>query len=112
MSGHGMKRLRFKTELIASILAGTKKVTWRIEDEKDLRTGDTIELVDSANDQLFAQAVITDVNEQTFKSLWTSGEDHEKYETPKQMLDWFVTVYRKPMTLDTRVKVIRFQLLV
>jgi hypothetical protein len=41
-----MKKLKFRHHLVKEIVTGSKTVTWRLFDDKDLQVGDELELID------------------------------------------------------------------
>lgn len=64
-----MKGLKFRKELADIILAGEKNVTWRLFDDKDLREGDAVSLINWDTGEEFAQAKLTEVREKKM-GMW------------------------------------------
>ena len=104
------KAIKFATELVPLILTGEKTSTWRLFDDKDLQTGDQIELFEFGQDQPFATAVISTVVETTFGKL--TAEDkagHEDYSDDQDMYDTFSGYYKTEVGSDTELKIIHFE---
>jgi hypothetical protein len=91
---------------------GRKKNTWRLFDDKDLKTGDMVDFLDSDTKKKFTTVKLTDVEEKTFETLdehdWAG---HEKYPNENDMYIWFEAAYKQPVDSATKVKVIWFELL-
>ena len=64
-----MKRVHFAPNLILLIMSGQKISTWRLWDDKDLKTGDVVEFGNSDTREVFAKAELTKVVEKPFKEL-------------------------------------------
>lgn len=64
-----MKSLGFTTELKEQILHGKKNSTWRVDTTKDIQVGDEIGLIESATEQIFAHAVVTDIVKKKVKEI-------------------------------------------
>lgn len=106
-----MKRLTFAPPLPQLIQAGTKTVTWRINDEKNIIIEDQLSLCDDTGRE-FAQAVATNVREITFGQL--TDEDklgHEGFNSDEEMYATYSRYYQMTVTPETKVKIIRFKLL-
>jgi hypothetical protein len=105
------KRLHFNPDLVALILNGKKTSTWRLWDDKDLKTGDIVEFADSVTREVFATAKLTRVIEKPFMDL--SEEEklgHEKYSDPEELFKKFSVYYGKRVDSLTLFKVIKFEL--
>ncbi|PIR86172.1 hypothetical protein COU14_00470 [Candidatus Kaiserbacteria bacterium CG10_big_fil_rev_8_21_14_0_10_44_10] len=106
-----MKNLKFTPDLAKLILEGKKTATWRFFDDKDLKVGDDLELVNKDTGEVFAQAVITLVKE---KPLGKVGEEdfcgHETYQDKEEMLTTYRGYYGDRVDWDTLVKMIHFKL--
>lgn len=106
-----MKTLKFTPELAELILQGTKRVTWRFFDDKDLQKGDRISLCNSETQMPFAQAVISDVQIKKFSEIEEGDLDgHERYASRDEMLATYRGYYGDHLTWETPLKVIRFEL--
>ncbi|NOY35708.1 MAG: ASCH domain-containing protein, partial [bacterium] len=47
------KSLKFKEHLVPLVLSGEKISTWRLFDDKDLRVGDKVDLINSDTKEVF-----------------------------------------------------------
>ena len=104
--------MKFRQNLVKKILDGNKSVTWRLFDDKDLKAGDRIELVDWETGEKFAEAEITMVREKKLGEIEEKDfEGHERYESTEEMLKHYKEYYGEEVTMDTIVKMIDFKLL-
>ncbi len=106
-----MKTLKFSTELVPLILSGEKTSTWRLFDDKDLRTGDIISLLNSVTKKEFAKAQILAIKEKTLGQI--GDEDfvgHERFESKEKMFDVYKSYYGNSVNRDTIVKIVDFKL--
>ena len=109
--GSSMKTLKFSTELVPLILSGEKTSTWRLFDDKDLRTGDIISLLNSVTKKEFAKAQILAIKEKTLGQI--GDEDfvgHERFESKEKMFDVYKSYYGNSVNRDTIVKIVDFKL--
>ncbi|OGY23184.1 MAG: hypothetical protein A2172_02285 [Candidatus Woykebacteria bacterium RBG_13_40_15] len=107
-----MKTLKFDEKFVGPILAGEKTNTWRLFDEKNLKTGDEIEFINKQTGETFAKAKLTDVFEKPFKDLTPEDfEGHEKFPSEKEMFETYSKYYGKQVSSQTPVKIIHFKLL-
>lgn len=107
-----MKTLKFSKELISDILSGEKDVTWRCFDDKYLKESDEVLFLRNKNKKPFAKALITEVEEKTFKEL--NEEDkkgHENFKNDEEMYRVYSEYYKTKITPDTAVKIIKFKIL-
>lgn len=105
------KIIKFRSQLADLVLDGTKTVTWRLFDDKDLRVGDLITLQVWETGKDFAKAVITEVKEKRLRELEEIDyKGHEKFESQKDMLNTYKEYYGDKVNLDTPVKMITFNL--
>ncbi len=74
-----MKTLKFESHLADMILAGAKRSTWRMFDDKDLQTGDIVELWRRSPLEPIGQAELTLVYEKAIKEI--AKEDYDGHET-------------------------------
>lgn len=107
-----MKKIRFSPNLVQLILDGTKTSTWRLWDDKDLKTGDVVEFANAETQEVFSIAELTKVIEKPFKDL-TEDEKigHEKYSNIEEMFKKFEGYYNKPVDENTLFKIIFFKLI-
>jgi hypothetical protein len=104
-----MKTLKFKTHLSELILAGEKTTTWRLFDEKNLQTGDMIELVNKETLVVFGTGQITEVVVKTLSTLDdTNWKGHEKFSSETEMYETYREYYGPKVGPDTEVKIIQF----
>ncbi len=106
-----MKVLRFFEPLPEMILAGKKDTTWRYQDDKMLKEGDILSLVDRARHE-FAKARVLWTRDTTFEHLRpedTAG--HEPFSSVEQMLEIYSGYYNVKVTLQTPIKVVKFALI-
>ena len=106
-----MKKLKFANGLPELILNGKKITTWRISDDKNLSVDDIISCcrVDGTE---FANAKITSVKETIFEELTEEDkEGHEPFESDRQMYETFSKYYNIEITPQTKLKVIKFELI-
>lgn len=108
-----MKTLKFAPELVLLVLSGEKTSTWRLFDDKDLQVGDELSLVNKMTGGEFAQAKIVTVREKTLAQIDEADFDagHERYESKEKMLAAFQSCYGDSVTMDTLVKLIKFELI-
>lgn len=107
-----MKQLKFVNGLPELILSGKKTVTRRIKDDKNLSVGNIISCC-RVDETEFTQARITVVNETTFEKLTEEDKKgHEPFKSDKEMYDTFSKYYKMKVTPKTKVKVVRFKLLI
>jgi hypothetical protein len=102
-----MKSLKFTPALIALLARGTKTVTWRLFDDKDLTSGDEVQLIDSSTRQVQGTACIGSVRVRTLHDVWkhdTTG--HETFRNEADMLATYRTYYGDRVTPETEVKVV------
>jgi|GEM_PF-469443 pimeloyl-ACP methyl ester carboxylesterase/uncharacterized protein YqfB (UPF0267 family) len=105
-----MKTLKFRRNLVEKILEGSKAVTWRLFDDKDLRVGDRLEMVDSEDGTRFAEADIVALEE---KPLGTVSDDdlaENGYRDRDEVLEVNRKLYGERVTAETLVKIVRFRL--
>ena len=105
-----MKKLKFSEPLPELILKKEKDTTWRINDEKELSTGDELSLCHNSGEE-FARAVVLWIKETTFENL--TNEDyggHEKFKSEEEMYATYSQYYKIEVTPQTKVKVIKFKL--
>lgn len=106
-----MKKLKFSAELVPLVISGKKTTTWRLNDDKNLSSGDELELVDAQSLETFAKATIIEAAEKPFSDL--TDEDragHESYLSNKDMFEWFGKCYKQAVNQDTIVKIVKFKL--
>jgi hypothetical protein len=106
-----MKVIKFKNYLVPLVLSGQKTSTWRLFDDKNLSTGDAIELREFGKEEPFATGYITKVIEKPFKDLTIDDKKgHEEYQSDAEMYKTYSGYYKTEVTSDTTVKIIWFEL--
>ena len=111
MGSRSMKTLKFKPHLIEQTLNGVKTITWRLFDDKDLRIGDNLELINSENGEKFAEAEIIDSQEKKIKDLTEDDLRKNSYRDKLQVMEVNKKYYGDKVDNDTTVKIIEFKLL-
>lgn len=107
-----MKTLKFRHNLIEKILNGSKTVTWRLFDDKNLQVGDQVEFIDWESGEKFAEAEITGMREKKLNEIEEKDfEGHEKYESTEEMLRHYKKYYGEKVDMDTIIKIVEFKLL-
>ncbi|MBI2637933.1 MAG: ASCH domain-containing protein [Candidatus Sungbacteria bacterium] len=106
-----MKILKFKHRFVPAILSGEKTSTWRLFDDKDLKEGDELLLIDKETDENFAEAEIVSVKEKKISDIEGADyEGHEMYMNKEKMYKALQGYYGKEVGPDTLVKIIIFRL--
>ena len=112
MGRRNMKTLKFRHNLVQKILDGSKTVTWRLFDDKNLQVGDKIEFIDWESGGKFADAEIIGAREKKLGDIEEKDfEGHEKYGSNEEMLEHYKKYYGEKVNMDTMVKIINFKLL-
>ena len=107
-----MKTLKFAENLVPMVISGEKTSTWRLFDDKDLKIGDKLSLIDRGTGKEFATAKIVFLKEKTLGEMGGSDFDrHENYENKEKMLETYKSYYGDKVTKDTVVKMIDFKIL-
>ena len=107
-----MKSLKFRKMLSKLVLNGEKTTTWRIFDDKNIQFGDELSLLIWETKKEFAKAKVVQVREVPFKDLTAEDWDgHEKFSSDKEMYDTYSSYYNQPVTENTIVKIVKFQLI-
>ncbi len=107
-----MKTLKFKGFKADWILSGSKTATLRLFDDKDLRVGDELDLINSDTGETFAHAVITQVIEKTLGEINDADLiGHEKWNSLEDMIRTHKLYYGDRVNVQTPAKIIRFKLI-
>lgn len=104
-----MKYLKFTPALCAAILAGEKRATWRLFDDKDLTVGDMFACVNNATMETIGVGTITKIVVKTLGTI--SDEDwtgHERYDSEEAMYAAYRALYKEPVTSDSQLKLVTF----
>lgn len=108
-----MKNLKFKNYLVPKILDGSKIITWRLFDDKNLQVGDGLLFINSASGKEFAKAKITGVREKKLGEIQETDfeEGHERYKSQEDMLAHYRDYYGDKVDLNSVIKIVQFKLL-
>ncbi|MBX4190281.1 ASCH domain-containing protein [Candidatus Parcubacteria bacterium] len=107
-----MKKIKFKDFKAKWILEGVKTSTMRLFDDKDLKEGDELELINSDSGEVFSSALITEVAHKKLGDVEDVDLDgHEKWESKDEMLQSLKNYYGDRVNLDTIVKIVKFKLI-
>lgn len=105
------KTLKFRRELSDLILSGKKDATWRLFDDKNLATGDIVDLLVWETLEKFATARLVEVREKRMGELVeTDFQGHEKFADSSHMYLTYSAYYGRPVNADALVKIVRFVL--
>lgn len=100
------------SNLVPLVLSGKKYVTWRMFDEKSLKVGDRLIMIDRGTNKEFAQADILDIYEKKFGDIDKKDfKGHEEFKTKKEMVDTYNFYYDGKVKPDTKVRIIKFKLI-
>jgi len=106
------KTLKFADNLPNLILTGQKDTTWRLNDDKNLSPNDNLTLIRKETKEPFATAKILWTKETTFENLTKEDkEGHEPFKDQQEMIDTYKRYYNTTITKQTKLKVVKFQLL-
>jgi len=102
--------LKFSEPLPGMILRGEKDITWRVTDY-NVQVGDTLVLCHNDGRE-FGRAKALWVKKTTFGSFTAEDtQGHEQFSSEEDMYKTYSTYYRKKITSETEVFVIKFELL-
>lgn len=109
-----MKTLKLDHELAQAVLAGTKTSTWRINDDKDLRVGDSVELIDKvsrepASWRAIGIAHIREVLEKHLGDLNADDLIEQGFKSDRAMYVDLRKYYGNETGPETAVKIIQFR---
>ena len=92
------KYLRFDHDHAKSVINGHKTKTFRFDDEKDLRAGDIIDLIDKKYDMPFAEAEVISAEEERIKDL-TEEDLHgqDNFQTVKDLINALARSYSRSL---------------
>jgi ribonuclease HI len=110
-----MKSLKFEHKLAQLIAQGKKHVTWRIDDDKDLRVNDVIAIIDKVIPQsarswkvIGTGKILTIIEKRLGDTHSTDYKGHEEYTSKAKMLEAFRHYYGPKVNEETAVKIIDF----
>ncbi len=103
--------MKFSPDLVPLVLSGEKTSTWRLFDDKDLKTGDTIDFIKRPELTKFAEAKLTSVVGKKLGELTEEDKKgHEKFASDTEMYKTYEGYYNKPVGPETPIKLIRFEI--
>lgn len=110
-----MKQLKFEHQFAADIKAGNKTATFRVNDDKDVKPGDVVELVDKVSHdypttwEIPGELEITEVSQVSIGNL---TNEHmlraETFDSVDEMIQTFRRFYGEHVNEDTLVSVLSF----
>lgn len=107
-----IKTLKFDAKLVPLVLSGEKYVTWRLFDDKDLKIGDELELIDWESGKKFGNAKIVNVREKRLGEIGQKDfEGHERFGNKGEMLETYRKYYGGKVDWNAAVKIIEFKFL-
>ena len=108
-----MKTLKFASHLVPLIFDGSKTVTWRLFDDKDLREGDTIRFFNKDTGEEIGTALIISLKVKTLGTLTDEDwEGHERYPSDEAMYEAYRGWYKdqaEQVGPDTELKILSFK---
>lgn len=112
MGNRSIKTLKFRDFKVKGILEGGKTMTWRLFDDKDLKEGDELELINKDSGKEFTRAIIVSIKEKKLKDIEESDyEGHEKFENKEEIYEMCRHYYGDKVNPDSIVKIIKFKLI-
>lgn len=106
------KTFKFREYLVPLVLSGEKDVTWRINDERNLKSGDIVPLINWNTDKVFGKAKILDIKEKKAGEISDKDFDgHEKFSSREEMLKTYRTYYGDWVNDETTIRMFKFKLL-
>lgn len=110
-----MKTLKFNHQDAQEIFEGKKNTTWRLYDDKDLSVDDTIKFIDKVKEdspstwQVIGQGKVTEIIEKKLGSVTADDmAGHQQFGSDEEILEKYRGYYGDRVTLDTPVKIVRF----
>jgi hypothetical protein len=106
-----MKVIKFTPELTELVKSGKKTCTFRLFDDKDLQAGDEFTMATRNGETVteFGRGRITEVILRTIDTM--QPDDYVGHEPIGDPLTTYRKYYGDSVTLDTEVKVVRFEIL-
>ncbi len=106
-----MKTLKFRPYLVQLILDRVKDTTWRLFDDKDIKEGDKLSLLNWITLKEFAKTIVVSVRETSFNELTEEDwKGHEKFESKEKMYEEYSKYYKQKIDENTKLKIIKFRL--
>lgn len=93
-----MKTLKFRPYLVPLVLDGSKNITWRLFDDKNIQKEDIVNLVNKETGEEFGKVKIARVKETTFGQLTEEDVNgHETFKDDEEMYKTYSTFYKPPL---------------
>lgn len=106
-----MKTLKFRAYLVPKVLSGEKYSTWRLFDDKKIEEGETVELLEYVTNRHIGKANVIKVIEKPLGELTADDKNgHEYFSSDEEMYKTYEKYYKQPITPETIVKIIWFEL--
>ncbi len=106
------KTIKFAPHLAASVLNGSKTITWRLWDDKNLTEGDIVDLLESGTNKYLATAKIIKIEEKVMKVLTTEEIKKHGYTSAEEMYERHRKYYPgKEVGDDTPLKIVHYSVI-
>ncbi len=109
------KQLKFEHQQALDIRSGRKSATFRFFDDKNIRVGDSLEIIDKvesdnpASWQKIGTIRVTEVLEKLVQDIYAGDwAGTETYSNLEDFLQTMRDLYKQPIELQTPLKIIRF----
>jgi len=103
------KDIKFDADLVELVLSGSKNITWRYKDDKDIKVGDTLRLLKRPVLKPFAFATVQAVTEKPFGEFTSKELDgHETYLSVEEMYQTYTAYYKTAIDASSIMKVVHF----
>jgi hypothetical protein len=107
-----IKQLKFMDWMVPLIMSGKKNSTWRLFDDKDLKTGDLVDFIERPSLKTFARARLIDVQEKPFSQLTDKDKQgHEEFNSDEEMYRTYKKYYHQRVGPEKKVKIIKFRII-
>ena len=110
-----MKTLKFDHDEAEQISQGQKNTTWRLYDDKDLSVDDELKIIDKATRnpagwKVIGQGKVTEITEKKLGAVTKADMDgHRQFGSEEEILKTYQGYYGDRVSLDTPVKIVRFE---
>lgn len=108
-----MKTLKFRDYFVPKIIDGSKVITWRLFDDKNLEVGDKLSLINYTTKKEFAKAEIIGMREKKLGDITEADfeEKHEQYKNQEDLLAYYRNYHGDKVDLNSVIKIIKFKLI-
>jgi len=104
-----MKTLKFKKDLCDKILDGSKTLTWRLFDDKELKIGDELEFINKDSGETFGTATISSLYSKALGTLEEKDwKGHERFISDEEMYRTYRSYYGDRVDKNSEVKILSF----